>query len=230
MKLAVMQPYFFPYLGYFQLIRSVDKFIFYDDVNFIKNGWINRNQIVINNTKKYFTVQLKGASPNKLINEIEFTDNRHKLKSSIQLAYKKAPFYNDVWPIIEDCLMFKTEHIGILAIYSVKKVIEYLDIDIKLEISSENYSDTKGMDKAERLRAICKRNNASTYINPIGGQELYNKEDFKKEKIDLFFLNTKFTTYKQFNNEFISGLSILDIVMFNSKEDIYKMLDNYELI
>lgn len=230
MKLAIMQPYFFPYIGYFQLVNAVDTFIFYDDVNFIKNGWINRNNIIINNTAKYITIQLRGASPNKLINEVEFTDNRKKLKKSIQMAYKKAPFYNDAWPIIEEILSIKTQNISEQSINSVERVSEYIGINTKFEISSQKYNKTKGMDKANRLIEICKMNGATTYINPIGGKELYKKETFKAVNIELYFLKTIFNEYKQFKNDFFPALSIIDIMMFNSVEEIHKMLDNYELV
>jgi len=230
MKLAIMQPYFMPYIGYFQIINAVDKFIFYDDVNFIKNGWINRNNIIINNTPKYITIQLKGASPNKLINEVVFTDNRNKIKKTIQMAYKKAPFFNDIWPMIEKILSINTQSISQQAIYSVKNVSEYLGIKTNFEISSEKYSHTKGIDRTDRILDICKINNASTYINTIAGKELYQKETFSKESIKLHFLRTTFTEYKQFKSEFISALSIIDVMMFNSIEEIRKMLNKYELV
>lgn len=230
MRIAIMQPYLFPYIGYFQLVNAVDKFIFYDDVNFIKNGWINRNSIVINNSKKYITLQLKGASPHKLINEVEFTDNRNKLKNSIRMAYKKAPYFKSSWPLIEDVLSINTEKISEQAIHSVKNISKYLGINTSFEISSEKYCMTKGMDKADRLIRICKINEATTYINPIGGKELYHKETFKTENIKLYFLNTNFTDYKQFTTEFIPALSIIDIMMFNSIEGIHKMLNNYDLL
>jgi len=230
MKIAIMQPYFFPYLGYFQLINAVDKFIFYDDVNFIKNGWINRNRIIINNTSKYLTVQLNGASPFKLINEIEFTDNRAKLKKTLHMAYRKAPMYNYIWPLIEDCLDYKTEKISDLDIYTIKRISEYLNIKTQFEISSNKYNESRSLDKADRLKRICKKNNAKTYINPIGGQKLYNKDDFKHAQIDLFFIQPELPEYKQFSKKFIPGLSIIDVMMFNSLRKINEMFDNYKLI
>lgn len=230
MKLSIMQPYFFPYIGYFQLIKAVDKFIFYDDVNFIKNGWINRNRILINNAPKYFTIQLKKASSFKLINEVEFTDNREKLKNSIHMAYKKAPYYYDVRPLIDKCLELYTEKISDLAIASVKYVCEYLELETNFEISSINYPGTKYLEKEERIKEICNRNDAKTYINPIGGMELYNKKDFKASFIDLYFLKSNIEEYQQFKHDFIPGLSIIDVMMFNSREKIHEMLDSYELI
>ena len=227
--IAVMQPYFFPYLGYFQLIQAVDTFVFYDDVNYIKNGWVNRNRILINGNANYFTVQLKGASPNKLINEIEFTDNRKKLLRTLEISYKKAPFFFNIHPIIEDVLNYETTYINELAIYSVKKICEYLDFSTNFKQSSISYPETQNFERFERLVAICKKENATTYINSWGGQKLYDKTSFKEKQIELFFIKNNLTPYPQFSNSFISSLSILDVLMFNSKETVKQRVENYTL-
>ena len=225
-----MQPYFFPYLGYFQLINVVDKFVFYDDVNFIKNGWINRNRILLNSQAKYITVQLNGASPNKLIQEVGFTDNREKLKRTIVQAYKKAPLFEQFWPIIEDVFNYQTETISELAAFSVIKTFEYVGLTTVFEFSSQNYADTNNLRKDERLIKICKRNNATEYINPIGGTELYTKSQFGQHGIKLHFLRTNPLQYRQFGHSFIPNLSIIDVMMFNTIEQIHEMLDNFELL
>ena len=230
MKLAIMQPYFFPYIGYFQLIKSVDKFIFYDDVNFIKNGWINRNRILINGKPSYFTVTLNGASPFMLIKDVKYTDNRAKLLKTLENTYRKAPYFNEAIESLKPVFNIETTYINELAIESVKAVSKYLDIKTYFERSSEIYEDTKGMEKAARLKEICRLNNAPEYHNPIGGTELYFKEDFAKANIDLKFIKTDEITYKQFKNDFVPNLSILDLMMFNSKEQIKEFLDRYELI
>jgi hypothetical protein len=230
MKIAIMQPYFFPYIGYFQMINVVDKFIFYDDVNFIKNGWINRNKILINATPNYLTVQLKGASPNKLIKDIEFTDNRTKLKRTIEMSYKKAPLFNNAWPVIEEILNCKTNLISDLAIKSIVKICEYININTIFELSSNCYVETKNLEKTVRLIQICKLNNALNYINPIGGIGLYNRIDFNRHNIQLEFIETQSIEYKQFNHQFVPSLSIIDVIMFNPVEKIQDMLNQYRLI
>jgi hypothetical protein len=230
MKLAVMQPYFFPYIGYFQLINSVDKFIFYDDVNFIKNGWINRNRILINNEPHYITIQLKNASSFKTITSVKFGDNINKIKKTIELAYKKSPCFNEVWPIVEDCLDLQTDKISELAIYSVLTISKYIGINTIFENSSKYYSETSGLERTERLLKICKLNNANEYINPIGGSELYNKEDFKSNGINLHFIKMKNIRYIQQCKEFVPNLSIIDVLMFNSSLSIKKLLDDYDLV
>ena len=232
MKLAVMQPYFFPYIGYFQMVNAVDKFIFYDDVNYIKGGWINRNNIIQNNEKKLITLNLIASSTNKNINEIFISNRNTKILKTIQQAYSKAPFFDEVIPIIEEIIKPCSQDslISDITGKSIIKVSEYLGLETKFEYSSMVYPDTKGMDRADRLIEICKKNNAGTYINAIGGADLYTKEYFKKEDIDLYFIQNQMQEYKQFNNEFIPYLSIIDILMFNSVEVIKKMLNNYELI
>ena len=230
MKLAIMQPYFFPYIGYFQLINAVDKFIFYNDVNFIKGGWINRNRILIHGKAHYITVQLKNASSYRLISETEFKDSNNVILKTININYKKAPFFNEAWQIIEDSFNVKTNMISELAINTIKSVCNYLKIDKVFEFSDLHYTKTKDLNREKRILKICQLNNADTYINPIGGMELYNKQDFEKEGIELKFLKTKDIVYKQFNYEFVPNLSIIDVMMFNSKEEIKSMLNEYELI
>lgn len=230
MKLAIMQPYFFPYIGYFQLVNAADKLVFYDDVNYINRGWINRNKVLVNGKPTNITVQLKGASQNKLINEIEFIDNRPKIAKTLYLAYKKAPCFEQVWSLIEDVFDHKTETISDMAAYTVKKTCEYLGVNTSFEFSSQTYADTSELRKEERLIEICKRNNVNEYINPIGGTELYEKTQFAEHGINLRFLKTKPLQYEQFGGAFISNLSIVDVMMFKSKEEIKHNLHNYKLV
>lgn len=229
MKVGIMQPYFFPYIGYFSLIKVVDLFIFYDDVNYIKGGWVNRNRILINSEAKYLTLNVKNGSPNKLINEIEFDDNRQKLLKTIEQNYKKAPYFKQVWPLLETNLKLKTTSLADIAINSVRSVTNYLGMKTKFEISSVSYPETKGLERSERLKQICRKTHADTYINAIGGIDLYDKNDFLKNHINLQFLKPQLLQYKQYKETFIPGLSIIDVLMFNSIEDINKMLDQYQL-
>lgn len=236
MKLAIMQPYLFPYIGYFQLINAVDKFIFYDDVNYIKKGWINRNRILVNHKDYLFTLPLKSPSQNKLINQTEIYQSeyiswRKKYFNTIELSYKKAPYFEQVFDLIQNCIKEnELYNISDIAINSIINVCSFLGLKSKFEISSKLFADNKDLKKAKRLIDICKKNYAKIYINPLGGKRLYSKEDFKKEGIDLFFIKTKDIVYKQFENEFVANLSIIDVMMFNSKEEVTKMLNEYQLI
>lgn len=231
MKLAIMQPYFFPYIGYFQLIDAVDKFIFYDDVTFIKQGWINRNRILLNNKDHLITLKLKNSSSNKLISEIEICKDNHSLIKTLVQAYSKAPFFNEVMKLIQDVFhsIDELKTISEIAEISVKKVSWYLNLETTFETSSEIYPETQYLRKEERLIAICKINNAGTYINPSGGKILYDKKIFEHEGIELFFIKNHIPVYRQFQGEFIPGLSIIDILMFNPPDVIRAMIQKYEL-
>lgn len=231
MKLGIMQPYFFPYIGYWQLINAVDAYVVYDDVNFIKGGWINRNNILLNGAKHLITLPLEEASSFKLINEILITKNivlKNKLIKTIKSAYLKAPYFETIMPILES-LILDNSNIAMLNYNIILTIKKYLNIDTEILLSSkiEKDNNLKAQDKVIHIAHIL---GATEYINAIGGQELYDKEVFKEQNIDLKFIKTNPITYKQFNNEFVSNLSIIDVMMFNPPEKIKEMLDDYELI
>lgn len=233
-SIAIMQPYFFPYVGYFQLVNAVDEFIFYDDVNFIKRGWINRNKVLINKQENVFSVPLTKISSFTLINKTElhpvlFDKWRIKFIKTLIQSYRKSPNFNLVFPLIEDILNFKTNNIADYAINSVKKISDYLDITTNFSASSDKFSDSRGIDKADRIKTICELQEAKQYINALGGQVLYNKQFFLKNNIQLNFLKPKILSYNQFDNEFVGDLSIIDILMFNDKKTIMMMLNSYNL-
>jgi len=229
MKLAIMQPYFLPYIGYFQLIKAVDTFIIYDDVQFIKGGLINRNYLLLNDEKFMFNLILKGASANKLINEISVQSNQNKLLKTIYYSYNKAPYFESVFPIIKNILNYEDKNLSKFIGNSIIKICNYLKIDTEIHYSSalEKDNELKAQDK---IIHICKLLNADTYINAIGGQKLYDKKVFNDSHIDLKFIKSNLTPYTQFKNEFIPCLSILDVMMFNSVDEINIILKNHELI
>ena len=229
MTIAIMQPYLLPYIGYWQLINAVDVFVIYDDVNFIKKGYINRNSILSNGISQQLTLELLGASQNKLINEIDVGNNTKKLLKTIEMTYKKAKYFNAVFPLLQSILENDEKNLAKYLAYSLEKISTYLNIDTKFLFSSniEKNNDLKGQ---EKILHIAKSLNASKYINAIGGKELYDKKVFQNENIELFFLETELIEYKQFKNEFVGYLSIIDILMHNSQEEIKIMLENYTLI
>ena len=229
MNLAVMQPYLFPYIGYWQLVDAVDIFIIYDDVNFIKQGYINRNNILEKQKAHLFTLELIGASPNKKINDIKIGENSNKLLRTITQNYSKAPFYKDVFPVLEEILNNEEKELSKFLGFSLVKIAKYLNIDTKFLYSSDIKND-KTFKAQDRLIEMSKILNATGYINSIGGIELYDKEVFSQNDINLSFLKTHEISYKQFNNEFVPNLSIIDILMFNDKEKIKEILTMNELI
>lgn len=235
MNLAVMQPYLFPYIGYFQLIKAVDTFVFYDDVNFIKQGWINRNQILVNHDPNLFTVPLKKASSFKQINEIEinyalYPQWKKKFLRKIEQSYAKAPYFKEVFPIVSNVFSAPVSNISNLAVQSVIETSTYLGLNKKFKVSSEEFSKTKEFERTKRLISINRQLKANTYINALGGKELYSKEEFRREGINLHFLKPNLNAYEQFGGEFVKGLSIIDVLMFNSKEKTFKILNEYSLI
>ncbi len=231
-KLAVMQPYLFPYIGYWQLIHAVDKFVVYDDVNFIKKGWINRNNILINNQANLFSIPLKEVSQNKLINEIYLSEElkwRSTFLKTITQAYKKAPYFEPVYSLIEEIITAEVSKISDLIVASLNGLNAYMGITTTLVESAVVY-EAAHLKGQERILEICKKEKVTQYINPIGGQELYSKELFKEKGIELSFIKTHPIRYSQFGKEFIPWLSIIDVLMFNNKEEIKVMLNQYELI
>lgn len=232
MKVGIMQPYFVPYIGYWQLLNAVDKYVIYDDVNYIKGGWVNRNRILINGQPSYFNVPVIGATPFKKINEIEVNlDERlmNKNLRSLEGAYKKAPYFNDVYPILEKIVTYKEKNLAKYLINSIKEICNYLDINTEIFVSSELNKNTD-LDREHKLIDIIKGLDGTEYYNAEGGQELYSFEDFAEENIKLSFLKSNKIEYKQFKNDFQPFLSIIDVMMFNSKDEVKKMLNDFSLI
>ena len=229
MRLGIMQPYFFPYLGYWQLLANVDKYVVYDDVTYIKGGWINRNNFLINGQKNLLTMQLEKASSYTLIKDIAIKDDFVKFLKTIEMGYKKAPFFEDIFRLLKDICQCPDKKLGQFLFNSHIKICEYLGIDTELILSSsfEKHTELKGKDK---VISICKQLGADEYINAIGGQELYDKKEFAENGIRLNFLHANLREYRQLKNEFVAGLSIIDIMMFNSKEEIKEMLNDFNLV
>lgn len=229
MKLAIMQPYFMPYIGYWQLMNAVDTYVVYDDVNYIKGGWVARNNILMNSQSYMFCVTLNGASPNKLFNEITIRDNFVKFRKMLQSCYSHAPYYSDVECIMEDIYNYEDRSLGKFMLNSFNVVLNYVGIKREFILSSTLQKDNS-LRGASKVIAICKELGTSKYYNAIGGQSLYDKKEFRENGLELKFLKPELVPYKQFKNDFVAGLSIIDVMMFNSPEEIKLMLDKYELI
>lgn len=229
---AVMQPYFLPYIGYFQLINAADKFVLLDDVNYIKKGWINRNRILINRAEHLFVIPLEKSSQNKVINTLKISgldEWRKKFLKTVSNAYSKAPHFKTAYVILEEVLDIKTDELAELIRHSIKVMCRKLSIKTEI-IDSSSVFENKDLRKQERILDIVKKSGGDAYINPIGGVELYSRDVFKENGIKLNFLKTKKLRYKQSGEKFIEGLSILDVMMFNSKPAVKKMLKEYVLL
>jgi len=232
MIIGQMQSYFLPYIGYWQLINAVDTFVLFDNIQFRKKGWIHRNNILLNSEKKLFSLPLKRDSYKLNISDRYLSNDSSDIAqiiAQIKFGYKKAPYFSQVFPIIQDIFLYDEKNLFTYILYSIKKINEYLNINTKIIISSDLNIDNN-LKSQDIVIAVNKKLNSSIYINPIGGTELYSKKTMQENGIKLFFLESNIMEYKQFKNKFISHLSIIDIMMFNSKDEIKNMLGEYKLI
>jgi len=229
MKIGIMQPYFLPYIGYWQLMNAVDRYVIYDDVAYIKQGWINRNRMLLNGKEFLFSIPLAGASSFKNINEIAIALVKSRLLKTIAQGYAKAPFYDTVFPLIGDIINYEEQNLARYVTHSIRAVADYLGIKTELVLSSEIDKDSS-LRAQDKVLDMCQTLGATEYFNAIGGQQLYSREEFLSAGIALRFLKTNPIVYQQFNNKFVPLLSILDVMMFNSVENISAMLVNYELV
>lgn len=231
MILGIMQPYFMPYIGYFQLLNAVDKYVIYDNAKYTKKGWINRNRILQNNKDTLISISVEKDSDYLDIKDRSVADSfdKKKLINQIRESYRKAPYFEQVMSIVEDIINYEEKNLFLYIYNSIKEICKYLNIHTEIIISSTIDVD-QTLTGQDRVIAICKTLGAEDYYNAIGGQELYHSKDFEKEGINLRFLSSNLIAYKQFNNDFIPWLSIIDVMMFNSLAEIRDMLNEYKLI
>lgn len=233
MKIAIIQPYLFPYIGYFQMMKNVDTFIVFDDVQFIRRGWINRNRLLSNGADYLFTLNVQKAPQETLIKDIFWAEShlidKKKLLEQIQNFYKKAPYFEETYQLLTEILTNDEPNLSKFIVFSLQKIALKLGIETPFVLASSlaHNKETKG---EARIIDVAQFYGATHYINPIGGLELYNQEHFQNHHLDLSFIKSKNVPYKQFNNEFVPFLSIIDVMMFNSKEEINALLTEFEWI
>lgn len=230
--IGIMQPYFLPYIGYFQLLNAVDKFVVLDDVNYINRGWVNRNRLLLNCAPHTFTVPLRGASVNRLICDIELMNEqswREKLMSTIHHSYRLAPCYPKVSAMLEEIINFPSGKLDEFLLNSIRKVVRYMSLEVEIINSSRVYNNAhlKGQ---ERILDICSQEKSNIYINSIGGVNLYDRTSFVERGIQLLFLRSRQITYAQGKVKHIPCLSILDVLMFNKTHTVRQLLTEMDLI
>lgn len=231
MIMGLNQPYFIPYIGYWQLINAVDVFIIGDDYNFINRGWVNRNRILQNGDAKYFNIEIDHASQNKKINELYLSDIFQSSQKLLKLkeAYEQAPYFKEGYELMRQILEYDEKNLAYFLEHSMQKICDYLEINSKLIRSSEIPHNAE-LKKEFRIFDQCRFVGADVYINAIGGQKLYSYEQFKEQGIKLGFIKTGEIEYKQYGADFVPSLSIIDVIMFNSKEEIQQMLKKYTIL
>lgn len=233
MKIGIMQPYFLPYLGYFQIMKACDKYVVYNNIKFTKKGWIHRNRMLLNGKDAMFSLPLKSDSDFLNIDQRSlaegFEKERNKILGQIKSAYGKAPQFKTVYPIIESIFNYTDVNLFGYIFNSINTIKDYLQIDTPLVVSSSIDMDHELKSKF-RVMEIVKRLGGDTYINPIGGMELYDKQEFADNGIALHFHKMQSVVYPQFNNEFLPYLSILDLMMFVERETLVGYLDRFDLV
>ena len=232
MKIGIMQPYFFPYIGYFQLINMVDKYVVFDTAYFANNKWGFRNRILINGAPGFFRVSTLKASQNKRFNEIIVSGDIEAKKKNIhalECAYKKAPHFPEVMPVLEQFLLADYDNLSEYNVASNRLICDFLGIKTEILLFSELGCD-KDLKRQYRIFDVCRVLGGNEYINAIGGTELYDFEEFRENGVELAFLKPDDIVYPQFGGEFVPNLSIIDVMMFNSVPEIQDMLNRYTLI
>lgn len=229
---AIMQPYLFSYLGYWQMAGAADIFVLLDDVNFIKKGWINRNNILLDGRAHMFTLPLSGVSQNKLICEIEVSADykeKQKLLKTIGQCYAKAPYFNDFFPVVEAVINHHENNLASFLEHHFILMFEYLGCATRL-LRSSGLKKNNEFKAQDRIIDICRRLDTKVYLNAIGGQELYQEESFHAENMALKFIKMRPIPYRQFSGNFVPGLSIIDVLMFNGRSQLKNLLNEYDLI
>ena len=231
MKVSIMQPYFIPYIGYWQLIAAVDKFVIYDNVKYTKKGWINRNRLLSYNGVFNISVPIKKDSDHLNINQRFVSDESSRIfnlyLNKINNFYHKSPYFEKVYYLIEKILSFEDKNLFNFIKNSIIQILSYIEIDTTI-INSSNIKINHKSKKEKRIVEICRALNAKNYINPIGGKFLYDKNYFLSNGIDLSFIECKNLIYKQFDYDFEESLSIIDVLMFNSINGTRKLLTEYK--
>ena len=220
MRVGIMQPYFFPYMGYWQLLKAVDVFIVYDDVNYISRGYINRNYITINNRLQRITLNIQKASINKHINQLRISDNKSDIFKTITHTYKNYPQYQNVIDMLRDIIYYKENNLAEYLTYQIFKISEYLNAGVSIVRSSDLQND-KSLAGQNKIIDICKYQNCTEYINVPGGIKLYDKSVFHKNSIRLTFI-------KPDTN--IPYVSIIDLLMKYDRSYLWDLIQQYTLI
>ena len=221
MRLAIMQPYFLPYIGYWQLMSAVDAFVVYDRIKYTKKGWINRNRMLLNGSDTMFSLQLAQGSDSLMVCERELAPafDRHKLLAQFEGAYRKAPQFEALRPWLQSVVLDPAANLFDYLWQSIVKVREHLGLTTRLIVSSTVAHD-ESLKAQDKVLALCKALGASTYINAIGGLELYDRSAFAACGVELKFHKARPFEYPQFGAAFVPWLSILDVLMFNPPEAV----------
>jgi hypothetical protein len=226
---AIMQPYFFPYIGYWQLMEKVDQWIIFDDIQFINKGWINRNRILHPNIEKdwqYITLPLAKKNQKDKICEISIDNQKNwynEMLGKMSHYAKKTSYYNSTVDLFKQCVDEDGIYLSDLLIKTIHVIAKVLNIKAKIRVQSEMKLNLKEVDHpGQWALRICEIIGAKEYINPISGQKLFNKDEYRSSGIELRFFQTEEHVYNQKRNKFVPKLSIIDSLMWESIDNLIK--------
>ncbi|MDM0030638.1 WbqC family protein [Variovorax sp. J22P271] len=232
MRVAIMQPYFMPYIGYFQLIGAVDLFIVYDNIKYTKKGWINRNRMLQDGQDIVFSLPLKGGSDALDVRDRSLAGDfdRAKLLRRFEEAYRRAPYFRQGFALVEQSLGCAEQNLFGFLHHSIASACEHLGIATEIQASSSIPID-HALKNTDKVVALCQAVGARSYVNAIGGTALYAKEEFRAHGLDLAFVQSRPLQYAQFGQPFVPWLSIVDVLMFNSLDTVRGCVESgYDLI
>ena len=227
-----MQPYFFPYIGYFQLMQAADVFVFHDDAQYIKAGWINRNRILLNDEPSWLTLPVRKGASSLPINQRHYlldTDTIDAIKKRLEACYSQAPEYDEIYRFIFGLLDHAESNVAAFNFNLLTELARKLGISCTF-VASSTMHKPGGLKGQDKVIDMCRRIGATQYINPIGGLALYDGAVFLDMGIQLRFLQANSSGYTQFGSGQLPFLSIIDVLMFNSIERVQTMLDDYRLL
>jgi len=232
-RMAGMQPYFFPYLGYWQLIDAVDCFVLFDEAQYIKQGWVNRNRVLKQGGGwQYIQVPVARHPMEATIHEVRIAPEADwKTALLNKLAHYKtykaaAPYFDEIFALVEACLQGDREQsIGALNCRIVRRICEALSIHTEIIVSSERAFDYTGVSEAgDWALAHALQLGASEIVNPVNGISLLNAGKLAANGVRLSALDPPTEVYAQGNAPFEPALSIIDVLMFNGTEGTRHLL------
>ena len=228
-----MQPYLFPYIGYFQLMHAANKFLLLDDVAWINKGWINRNRILVQGQPQYISFPVAGASQNRNIQDLDLVAPctwKNNIEKTLIMAYKKAPQFEHFFPVLQTILRAEIIHLSSYIFQSLQVLCQYMQLHVELVATTSTYPHN-GLKGQERILDLCRKEEATVYINPPGGAALYDAKRFQQQGVQLSFLQPALTPYAQKgSNNFIPALSIIDVLMHCDASEVRHQLQQYQIV
>jgi hypothetical protein len=229
MKLAVMQPYFFPYVGYFDLISRVDQWVVFDTAQYRRHGWVNRNRILRPvQGWQYITAPLLKHPRETRICDIQVVsgqDWRARIERQLEHYRGHAPYFDAAWGLVRDCLSVPGASLSRMNVEALRRICALLEIRFSFTILSEMDLPLGPVEEpGDWALRIAEALGAQEYVNPPGGQDLFDPEKFAARGIRLTIQEPVAFRYQVPGYCFEPGLSIVDALMWNSRDRLRDFL------